>query len=576
MTGEEFRSQYQLGERLTEPPVVTHRAMDALGSPALVHYLLGSTEVTSASLLEKVHRADATVQDRIREIDEVDGVPVVVTKVLDDFTTFQGWLEETTAPTAATPEEEVDAPGAYTQLFKVSEPGLVADPPAPEPPPIEASAPPGPEPVGEPPVQPPAGPPRAAAPMPPEAAPPAPPAEEKKAPGSYTMLFGTGAAAGLEPPAPSEEDRAPEGGEPPPALPEAVPPAPPVEAKASEAVEPPPIPPEAAPPEAAPPAPPPEEKKAPGAYTQLFKAPEPAPPPPAPSGAPLGIPSPEAPVSPEASFSQETVGPPEAPSSATDLPDQASAQPDEAFPPLPVFPTPSAPPVPSSPGPGEPETGGPLQGTTERGTPPEAPSLPPQTSEAPPQAGGKKDEQPGAYTQIFGGVRPEGTSHREPPPTYRPPTPAPRPPTAPQHPGSQEPSSPEWQRWKDTPGASGRHIPSDDYLQRLSSVPEMDTGFPPPGSGQPQEPASGPLVSGPIFSGGGDVRDGPGHYTMVREGLSTDPGPIANAPQSAPPPGTDATSASTPKRRSPFLTILGLVVIVLAIVALVVAFALTS
>ena len=107
----------------------------------------------------------------------------------------------------------------------------------------------------------------------------------------------------------------------------------------------------------------------------------------------------------------------------------------------------------------------------------------------------------------------------------------------------------------------------------------MDTGFPPPGSGQPQEPAAGPLVSGPIFSGGGDVRDGPGHYTMVREGLSADPspaGPMAKAPQSAPPPDTDVTAASTPKRRSPILTILGLVVIVLAIVALVVAFALTS
>ena len=186
MTGEEFRSQYQLGERLTEPPVVTHRAIDAQGFPAMVHYLLGSTEVTSASLLEKVHRADPTVQDQIREIDEVDGVPVVVTEVLDDFTTFQGWLDETTAPAAAIPKEEVDAPGAYTQLFKVSEPELVSDPSTPEPPPVEASP---------------------------------PPAEEKKAPGSYTMLFGTGAATGLEPPEPPEGDRTPQGGKPPPAPP---------------------------------------------------------------------------------------------------------------------------------------------------------------------------------------------------------------------------------------------------------------------------------------------------------------------------------------------------------------------
>ena len=96
MTGDEFRSRYQLGERLTESPVVTHRATDDAGNFVMVHFLLGSPEVSQASLLQKVrdsHDTSPPVRDRVLEITESQGVTVVVTQVLEEFSGLLEWLE---------------------------------------------------------------------------------------------------------------------------------------------------------------------------------------------------------------------------------------------------------------------------------------------------------------------------------------------------------------------------------------------------------------------------------------------------------------------------------------------------
>jgi len=150
------------------------------------------------------------------------------------------------------------------------------------------------------------------------------------------------------------------------------------------------------------------------------------------------------------------------------------------------------------------------------------------------------------------------------------------------HPPQGEPqdsSGPAWQRWKESPGASGGHIPSDDYLQRLRepSGGNLDAGGhrEPPGGG----PASGPPVAEPFFSGGEAQRQGPGHYTMVRKGLVASPTPGSPKPpssQSPTPQVPEGTPASAPSRKSRTLTILGLVAVLLAAVAIVVVFALTS
>ena len=79
------------------------------------------------------------------------------------------------------------------------------------------------------------------------------------------------------------------------------------------------------------------------------------------------------------------------------------------------------------------------------------------------------------------------------------------------------------------------------------------------------------------FPGGNDTPSGPGHYTMVRKGLSPDPGPSAQMAPSLQRPGSPEEApkpVAKPSRRSSVLTVIALVAVVLTIVALVVVFAL--
>jgi hypothetical protein len=556
MTGEEFRSRFQVGERLTEPPVVTHRATDDTGGFVLVHYLLGSTDVSSASIREKVKEADPSLRDRIRETVEVDGASVVITDVLDGFTSFLSWLEtdspdpvedleaEPVVEPMAPPTSEPEAPGAYTQMFGAigtqEAPTTPPDSP-PEPPPV---APPVPPPAAPAPPEPPATPP-ATAPATPHAEepPPAPvPPKEEKAPGTYTQMFG---AIGTDEAKPADPAPIPD-------LPPAAPPAP------------------------APVSPP---------------VPTSAPPPTPEEGTTTGLTSPPVPAPPEGTETPVDV-------SATGFLGQVEEEPSESGPVGPVFPTadPALTPPPPADIPPPPAP----QGIQEPAGAPPVPPVPPaplvSEPSPPPPPPPKVEEKtgPGAYTQMFGAIRPDDAATGPPPASYTPtpPPPAPTPPSfqapAPPPPGQQGSTSPEWQRWKDTPGAAGQHIPSDDYLQRLSGAPDPGHASPPPPPPPPPPPtgappAGAPPVSpSPLFSGGGPAQQGPGHYTMVREGLSASPGlspsaPGIQPPASTPPPaGMAAGQAPAPKGKSKILPILGLVVIVAAIIGLVVVLVLTG
>ncbi len=211
---------------------------------------------------------------------------------------------------------------------------------------------------------------------------------------------------------------------------------------------------------------------------------------------------------------------------------------------------------------------------------------PPPATEKGPGSGNEEDGKPGAYTQIFGRPTPGGTPSPTPGASggYGAPPPPIRPTAPPAQAPPSDPSTPDWQRWRDTPGAAGRHIPSDDYLQRLGAAQSVGPGGGPPGSG----PVGDPVRSTPpspsafpagAFNGGNDAPSGPGHYTMIREGFSPDPGPPS---QMASPAGTARSAEPAPKpqpapsRRSSILTVLGLVAVVLTIVALVVVFALVG
>jgi len=601
MTSEEFRAQYQLGERLTRPPVVTHRAIDESGQPVLVHYLLGSETVSASALLGRVEATRTVAEEgEIREVTDVEGVPVVVTKVLKEFSTLQDWMSSM-PDSEQPPETESEEPGAYTQFFRVSDlaagaeerrppstpkdadpPRLAETPPPTPPPPPEAMTPGKPE-GGDAPER--------------EETPTSPPSDPggEKAPGAYTMIFGK-ADGGV---APHESGPAKGPGSPAEPPPPAPPPAESRDAGATSETSKATSETSKATSETS------EAKKSPGAYTMLFgsgiqadsgispTAPPPPPPPEPPrSGTtlespptrpgrhaeerePSEVPPPERPVQPQAPGPSPSRGspPPSGLSQTEGIPVQPPPDVEAAPPPRPVFPRPGSPQGPPPPPP-------------PAGAPPGAPPPPPVAEALPPprqqppggedktETGDRKSDAPGAYTQIFGRAGAAGPPAGDSPQSWGPPTPAQRPPEPPRPSATQEEGPPEWQRWKDTPGASGRHIPSDDYLQRLGG--EGGPGPTPPSTGGP---GVGSLTSGPLPPSGPRPPDGPGHYTMVREGLSTDavpPGPTRPSAKREPPPPAAAAPDFTPSRGSRLLPILGLVAILLVIVALVVVFALTS
>ena len=609
MTGEEFRSRYQLGEQLTEPPVVSLRALDTSGSPVLVHFLLGNAEVDSTTLLEEVRRADAPIQGQVQEIEEVDGVPVVVSSAVPDFKDFRAWLVEAGAGDSAPSKGETKTPGAYTQLFRVPAQQAGVEPLAPEQP-GHQMGPQTPADGGEkapgaytmtfgqaagPPQSPPHAMETDGARQAPDTPPgpsrqttPPPASQPEKKPGTYTMLFGAGAATGQETPeAPAREETFD-------------PPIPPADTQSTSTPTPAP------------------EKRGPGAYTQLFRGSdegrdrEPVAPlgeKPAPGDAAIPTPSdttpsrppePAAPPTTHGEIAPEATWPasasfPAAPSSieetekdgtepleepsVTDLLDQGDDQPNEPTLGNVVFPTIPAPPPQPAGGEGEPK---PIQAADPKpGAPPstERQTGPTEAGHQPPAAEGEAPRQSGAYTQMFGRERTHDSGEGERTPAYEPPVSPRQPPEGPRYSGSSEPTGPHWQRWKDTPGASGRHIPSDDYLHRLRSPADPGPIGPTGGTGAHREVVSDPGIGGPLFPSGGDLRNGPGHYTMVREGLVPHSSPASSGAPSfrGPPPseGTD-TRASAPSRKTFILTVLGLVVIVLAAVAVVVVFALTS
>lgn len=111
MTAEEFQAEYQIGDRITEGDVVSCWAEDLLGSAVLVHFLVKDEAGSRSSLLNYLPRLDTAHAEKIRILTEVDGVPVLVTDLLEGFTSLADWLE------AAAGGKAVRDPGVYTRIL---------------------------------------------------------------------------------------------------------------------------------------------------------------------------------------------------------------------------------------------------------------------------------------------------------------------------------------------------------------------------------------------------------------------------------------------------------------------------
>jgi len=558
MTGDEFTARYRLREQLNDGEIVSYLAADARGGTAFVHVFRG----------EFAPEFDATLLDpdgsaALREVLDVEGIEVVVTDVIEPFSTFEAWVAE--HQRVAEPEKE--GPGAFTRIFRVQspegppappqEPGAESGPPEAVSAPLEAGV------TGE-----------DAAPVAgdtTEVEPPMAPEEEAESegPGEFTRAFralGTPNGPPAAPPPTPEGPSLPAGLPPVPERPAAPPPAstapppfpgvprrevptsrPPSPPAASTA--PPTPPPAPRPPEPSSPEPPGERGT--GTFTRIMGAlaegpgsgapPQPplGSPPPAPSGSPppppggLAPPRPGGAPPPRPGDAPRPPGapPPPYPGGLAPPPRPGSTPFGAARPARPV----DTPPPPASPAPAPPPPG--MSGMEP--SPPMAPLQPPP---APP---GDQGATPGPYTQAMRAYRDSGQSR------------SPSPPAQPEAPTDA--------------GAYG----SGSYLDRLQSKgrPE-DTAAPrPPGGAMPPPPPAGRLSVPPVPSG-------PSDYTRVIRGAvppsmgrsGSDPSaygapPPAPAPAPAPPP---------PKAASRTPVIIALVATVAVVAALIVFFALRS
>jgi hypothetical protein len=125
MTSDEFVSKYKLLKQITSEGGRSHTAVErASGRHVLAHYLDQASDLAGESLADLVAALSASDRSRILEVATVDGSPVVVTDVLENFKAFSTWLRS-----------RGSAGGDFTQLFRASAEGESTARPAPEPPP---------------------------------------------------------------------------------------------------------------------------------------------------------------------------------------------------------------------------------------------------------------------------------------------------------------------------------------------------------------------------------------------------------------------------------------------------------
>jgi hypothetical protein len=120
MTGEEFRTKYQLVEAVGETGAGSYRGFDAAGLPVMVH-LLGSVQPAERHrILGLFASLPSAPRESVLEVADVDGAPFVVTKVLEPFASLRAWLESqgderaTSPPPGSSPTASL---GEFTSLF---------------------------------------------------------------------------------------------------------------------------------------------------------------------------------------------------------------------------------------------------------------------------------------------------------------------------------------------------------------------------------------------------------------------------------------------------------------------------
>jgi len=517
MSREELSSRYQLLEEIAAGATTSYHALAHTGVVVMAHFL-GGDEERRAEILARVERLPRAPDGKVIEVTESDGRPVVVTKFILEFESFESWLDSVETPDsepgeftrmfkrpdlpedrsaedeAPAPERD-DEPGEFTRLFDQPDLGEGGEAPSP------GDGGESPSPTGE--TPPASGEGSSAVPDDASSGPPSPPARSE--PGEFTRMF-----RGLDADAAEAEER-PAGEEPAQARPTDEAPAEEGGPTRAEPDAPDPLsPPPDAPPPPEPPSPP---------RTEASEPPSPR------RTGPAGSPSSPEPPPPPRSEASEPGSPPRTPSGPAE---PGSPGPSESPEPIPS----EAPPEPPARAPSEP--------------PPEkkAPDPPPPAPPSPP----READETGEFTREIR-RRSERSGSQGPPPRPRLDGPDASPDAAP-------PSRPRAR------GDGGEA----DYRSRLYDAGEEPEPGGPGGSGSGGP--GGPSLDLPR-------EQGPSDYTRIvaARGGASGGGPSSGAPpRPAPPPPTPEPAAGSPLW--PF--ILGLVAVVLAAGAVVLYFALAG
>ena len=125
MTSDEFASKYDVHQQIAEGPVRSHFAHSRSAKvPALVHYLEGGETRENAGRLAQVKALADSPRHVLLDVCDVEGTPVVVTRFILNFTTFDAWLA---TESAAPPPRS--APKPATPAAPQSPPRTPATPP---------------------------------------------------------------------------------------------------------------------------------------------------------------------------------------------------------------------------------------------------------------------------------------------------------------------------------------------------------------------------------------------------------------------------------------------------------------
>ncbi|HEX9105827.1 MAG TPA: hypothetical protein VF832_01330, partial [Longimicrobiales bacterium] len=145
MTSAEFQARYNLLEQVTDGPVRTFHAVAEGGAVVMAHFLADPAQDAVRDRLRRLESLPEAAARKVMAVTDVDGVPVVLTRFILEFSSFDRWLDSasglrrpgasppplsTPAAASAPDPGPAPAPGEFTRLFAAPA-SPAAAPPAP-------------------------------------------------------------------------------------------------------------------------------------------------------------------------------------------------------------------------------------------------------------------------------------------------------------------------------------------------------------------------------------------------------------------------------------------------------------